>query len=403
MKEEKLLFRKLSRDVFIAAAFVAFIFCILLFTVISGFFPKDEETERDAQIAVLEGNGALSAGGSDAQKESGQGNGAEEQESQEEQAAEQEKSGEKKAVKKVRAKPWFEVLQDNIDGFTDGLFLKKEMVNFNAGLTRWLTGDTYMESTKVLLGKEKWLFYRLEEVLKDYKGTNHFTEDELQDIEENLTDVRDYLEKKKGIRFIAMGIPDKENIYPEYMPDTMPKIRQESRGDKLAEFLQGSTDLTYIYPKEELLKAKEKYEIYYKTDTHWNQLGAFVGLQVFFSQIYGIQVPLENLQFEVYGGFAGDLATIGRLKDDYSIDKVYTFMVDEVDPAQYRNEVLLLIGDSFSGFLQNIAKSYYKKVYMISVSEFTMSMIDRYKPDIVVWENVERNMGYFGKFKLLKQ
>lgn len=359
MEKEKLLSGKGNRDICIATVFVMFILCVPAATLLSGFLPQEG------------------------------------------------KAGQESAVQKTsREESWFEAVQGGIRRFTADLFLKGEMIDFNRNLTRRLTGNRYMESTLVLLGKENWLFYKAKgdgEPLEDYMGTNHFPEEELQTIAGNLTAMRDVLEQERGIRFVAMGIPNKENMYPEYMPDTVPKLNQTSKADQLAEYLRENTDVTYVYLKEALLKAKEDYEIYYKTDTHWNQIGAFVGLQAFFAQVYGTCAAPESVSFEVSGGYAGDLATVARLKDSWCIDTLYTFRVETADPAQHRDEVLLIIGDSFSNYLKDIAGPYYEKVYRVTAAEFTMSMLDRYRPDIVLWELVERKMEIFEQSRLLTQ
>ena len=67
-------------------------------------------------------------------------------------------------------------------------------------------------------------------------------------------------------------------------------------------------------------------------------------------------------------------------------DKVYVFEADSADAAQYHDEVALIIGDSFGGFLSTVAKGYYKDVYWINtkIDGFTMEMVDKYNPDVNV-------------------
>ena len=79
------------------------------------------------------------------------------------------------------------------------------------------------------------------------------------------------------------------------------------------------------------------------------------------------------------------------------------FDADTADKAQYRDEVALVVGDSFSGFLSTIAKGYYKEVHWIYTKDFTMSMLDEYDADVVIWESVERYMETFLNVNLLTQ
>lgn len=384
----KPLIYKWNREMWIAGIFVLFIICVPVFTVISGMFPQSGKDADDKGKNVLEGNGTLN---SSEGIQIGDGGG----------------NGRNDAGKAQGGQDWFRALQGVIGDFTERLYLKDELITVNRELVRLMTGDDYIESTQVLLGKNHWLFYKTEldgNPLLDYKGTNHFTEEELGAMGDNLTAMRDYFEGEKGIRFLVMGLPNKENLYAEYMPDTIPKLVEQSRADQVAEYLWNHTDIDYIYPKEELGKEKETNQVYYTTDTHWNQIGAFVGLQAFFSRAYGTWAATDSVEFLVTDtNFAGDLATIAGITEDYSIDTAYVLNINSVSPEQYRDEVLLVVGDSFSGFLAIVAEPYYKKVYRVEPEKFTMSMLDQYQIDVVLWESVERRIEIFKNTNLLEQ
>lgn len=385
MKKENFLLSNMSREKWIAGVFVLIILCIPVLTIVSRIFPQEMDTDVDAGKAVLQGNGTLSKDNpGDTEFEEQEGAGGEE-------------------------KTWFRSFQGDVYDFTDDLYFKDELISLSMALIKALTGNTYIESTQVLLGKENWLFYKTENEgdgnpLLDYKGINHFSEMELAVMAENLTSLRDYLKQEKDIRFVAMCLPNKENMYPEYMPDIIPKLIEQSRADQVAEYLQRNTDLDYVYPKEMLFQEKEKHQVYYTTDTHWNQIGAFVGLQAFFAQIYGTYADPDSVYFiTADSGFAGDLAAIAGVDDDYSIDTAYALDERSASPEQYHDEVLLIVGDSFSGFLSDVAKPYYKEVYRVETKKFTMSMLDEYQPDIVIWQTVERRIEILKDMNILEQ
>lgn len=365
MKKENFLFFKINRDRLIAAVFIVFILCMPVMTIM---------TDLSAQ-------------------ESGDENPIEEAPADDTQTAE--KQGR------------FEAMQNRINDFTERLYFRKELIAFNTELTALITGNLYIESTQVLLGKDGWLFYKTENdghPIYDYMGINYFTDEELSAMADNLTAMRDYFENERGISFVVMGIPNKENVYPEYMPETVPKVNEASRADQTAAYLWQNTDLNYVYPKAEFLTEKETYQIYYKTDTHWNHIGAFVGLQAMFSQLYGTYAAPGSVHFaEIGQDCAGDLASIAGITEDYSTDTMYALDVSSVDQAQYRDEVVLFVGDSFLDVLSVVAQPYYKEVYAVRTGEFQMSMLDEYEPDVIVWESVERFMEYFLSVNLLAQ
>ena len=378
-----------NRDKWIAVIFMLFIFTLPIVTVVRGFLPQSqEETLTQEQQELLDKNGTMQGGSHGDSTDSST-------ESTGEQTAEQVKT------------PWFTALQNTLNSFTERLCARNKLIAFNSELTSLLTGGTYMESTQVLLGKNNWLFYKTEldgHPLWDYMGINHFTDDELAAIAANLVSMRDGF-NALGVDFYVTALPNKEIIYEEYMPDTVARVDEVSRAEQLADYIWDNTDLVYVYPKQALLDAKAEGQIYYQTDTHWNQKGAFVGMQQLMHEAYGVEAKdLDSVSFDITShDLAGDLAVIGGVADKYNIDTTYVFDTDTADKAQYRDEVALVVGDSFSGFLSTIAKGYYKEVHWIYTKDFTMSMLDEYDADVVIWESVERYMETFLNVNLLTQ
>ena len=378
-----------NRDKWIAVIFMLFIFTLPIVTVVRGFLPQSqEETLTQEQQELLDKNGTMQ-GGSHGDSTDGS------TESTGEQTAEQVKT------------PWFTALQNALNSFTERLCARNKLIAFNSELTSLLTGGTYMESTQVLLGKNNWLFYKTEldgHPLWDYMGINHFTDDELAAIAANLVSMRDGF-NERGVDFYVTALPNKEIIYEEYMPDTVARVDTVSRAEQLAHYIWEITNLVLVYPTQALLDAKAEGQIYYQTDTHWNQKGAFVGMQQLMHEAYGVEAKdLDSVSFDITShDLAGDLAVIGGVADKYNIDTTYVFDADTADKAQYRDEVALVVGDSFSGFLSTIAKGYYKEVHWIYTKDFTMSMLDEYDADVVIWESVERYMETFLNVNLLTQ
>ena len=372
-----------NRDKWIAIAFLAFILILPTVTLVRGFLPQEEATVSEEQNAVLNANGTIQDGNHGSA------------------------SSENNQTAQETKLPWFTRVQNTLNNFTERLFTRTKLIALNTELTSLLTGGTYMESTQVLLGKNDWLFYKTEldgHPVWDYMGINHFTEEELAAIADNLTQTRDYFENERGIDFYIMALPNKEIVYEEYMPDTIARVDEVSRAEQVAEYIWANTDLTYVFPKQAMLDAKEEYQIYYKTDTHWNQVGAFVGIQEMFKEAYGTYADLDSVSFRIDSEtFAGDLATIAGVSDKYANDTVYAFEKESADPAQYRDEVALIIGDSFGGFLSTVAKGYYKDVIWINtkMEDFSMELIDEHNPDVIIWESVERYMETFLNDNLL--
>ena len=370
-----------KRDKYIAIIFLIFILFMPAATVVKNFLPEsenDSSEERD----VLENNGAL-RNDDDIDTE------AEEQEDTSSENPEE--NG-------------FIVLRNDLNNFTEGMFLRKSLIKMNAGLTMLMTGNSYIGSTQLLIGKDKWLFYKREDdghPIWDYMGINHYSSNDLIQITLNLTETRNYL-KELGVDFYVITVPNKEIIYAEYMPDTIVRVDEVSRGEQVANYIREKTDLVFIYPKQAFLDVKENHQVYYATDTHWNQKGAFIGLQEIFKEAYGTYADLDSVKFDIHSeAYAGDLALIGDVADKYSIDTVYSFDLSTADTSQYRDETALVVGDSFSGFLSMIAEGYYSEVHWIDTSQFTMDMVEKYDADVIIWETGERRMDILRDVNLL--
>ena len=372
-----------NRDKWITVVFLAFIMILPLVTVVGNMLPQKQESElSEAEKAVLEQNGTLTK---DDGTQTGSTAGGD--------------------VKAPSGDSGFLRLQKGINTFTDGLFGRTKLIAFNTGLTSLLTGGTYIESTQTLMGKNDMFFYKTEldgKPIWDYMGINHFTEPEMAAIAANLTATRDHL-NAVGIEFYTMCIPNKEIIYAENMPDTIARVNEVSRGEQLAEYLHKNTDLIFVYPKDALMANKDKIQLYYSTDSHSNQIGAFVNMQEFFRMAYGTHAEIDSVTFRTDAtDYAGDLVTMAGLTDKYDIDTVYVFEQDSADRAQYHDQVLLYVGDSFGGFLSQICKGYYKEVYWEDARDFQYSMLDRYDPDVVIWERAERYCEVFSEPILIK-
>ena len=284
-----------------------------------------------------------------------------------------------------------------ISQYTGALVGRYQMIRFNTALTEKLTGGTYMESNEVLLGSDGWLFYKVESdgtPLHDYMGINRFSEDELNVALNHMEEFGNAMESK-GIKFVVMTIPNKEQVYSEYMPLTVPVISDESRLDQLSSFAKKRTGgriagkYPYIDMTDILMEKHNDYPLYYVTDTHWTEEGSFLALQEMMNSLYGKKEAINDVEFVSYPGFVGDLTKISGTMDRFP-DVTYELMDDSVNDELRRKEILFVVGDSFGDAMLHTAEHYYENVYWVRISEYSPELIEEYKPDVVLWECVER-------------
>lgn len=293
-----------------------------------------------------------------------------------------------------------------IKEYTGALVGRFKLINMNTELTKMVSGGSYMESSEVLLGKEGWLFYKTKtdgEPLFDYMGINRFSENEMEEILTHMEGFGNYL-KGRGIKFAVMTAPNKEQVYSEYMPDTILKYEENSRLDALTGFITDKNQgliggrYPYIDTSDVLKNSAKAYQLYYKTDSHWNEQGSFIAFMKLYEALYDREQSREEVSFEESNGFIGDLAKISGTPEKF-IDVTYSLVEDSVDKSLKRDETLLIVGDSFGDSMLHTARHYYKNVYWVRVYDYDNKLIDEYLPDVVVWECVERYLPDFRDYQ----
>ncbi|MBR6918676.1 MAG: hypothetical protein IKN38_10890, partial [Clostridia bacterium] len=134
------------------------------------------------------------------------------------------------------------------------------------------------EYSTTIVGYDGFIFSQ--ETLRDYDGTALMTPDRLDSVVNMVVERNRWVESteggKKKMKMYIVFIPNKNSIYPEYMPKgyTMGTYRPI---DQMVEALRAK-GISVIDGRESLLAAKNANParcLYYKTDTHWNNHGGF--------------------------------------------------------------------------------------------------------------------------------
>jgi len=205
-------------------------------------------------------------------------------------------------------------------------------------------------SKDVILGKDGWLFYGSSTdgtSRQCYDGSMLFAAEELEQIAANLTKTKDRL-AQQGTEFVVFIAPSKERVYSEYMPDYMGEPAQLCMLNQVISYLRAHTDVKVIYPYEEMMaykKAHPEQLLYYQTDTHWNDLGAYIGARALLSEL-GIKTPpLDALNVTKSGNGAGDLASLLNL---WGISDEGNLELEQRDPVQEP----ITISNEFNGRME---------------------------------------------------
>lgn len=303
----------------------------------------------------------------------------------------------------------------------DRLPFRNNMITLNNEIDHYVFNRS--ANTVVIKGKEDWFFYNpggREDTIADYQGTDLLSEEELRQIADNCVRQRDIL-AAQGREFVIFIAPNKERIYPEYMPDFYGEPAERHAAGQICDYLKANTDLHVVYPYDELMQAKARVEenIYYRTDTHWNYIGAYAGTSALLREL-GIGMPAVDdpaVSIRDEGPTSGDLAEMLNMsKQLYGTDREYALRgYDEHacrkekgngrDLTRYRASgadprSLYLVRDSFGTHMLPYIGSQFAESTMRRGQKAAGKDIAAYDPDIVVLETVERRVRKLGTFSV---
>ncbi|HHK4089725.1 TPA: hypothetical protein ACQSSK_002213 [Pseudomonas aeruginosa] len=301
------------------------------------------------------------------------------------------------------------------------------------GMTFYKLGIS-ISPEKVIIGRDGWMFlgdfFENSVTAKRVGVTDSDTAK--TDIIKNVSNGWREWFSSNGVRgyYVLIG-PDKSTIYPENLPDWA-----APSGTSIAQHIYRKSPDIFVYPKNELIniKSRSTAPLYYKTDTHWNTLGAWVSFYALAKRIKSnspdISIPEEPKPEAVIirkrGG--GDLSAFQRIRpyitdaevdlSDSSIRKIHVSQIDfesmekvysgdnfqvtaPVKPLLVRsegalnNKRVLWLRDSFGSAISPFMAATFSETLQLhhqrSSPKVIADLVDRYRPDIVIVTIVERN------------
>jgi len=288
--------------------------------------------------------------------------------------------------------------------FSENFGFRTKLVNIDALLNYNLLGQS--SSPKVIAGKEGWLFFN--DTLDDFTGRSVLNNKSIKQIVRTLELMNEYTEIKGGSFYFTIA-PNKNSIYPEYMP------KRYSLGELnnywfLSNALRYS-DIKFIDLKAFLLDQKIKSDefLYFKTDSHWNNLGTLISYEYILTKIDATTNLKRTDNYIKEKSWTGDLYRMlfpeGVFKDEdfiYNIAKNYTsikpFGVEDINitTTLKKSETdinsgkkLFIFRDSFFNSLIKFVSNDFLKVKYSRQVPYPLDKID---DEIVILEIAERNI-----------
>ena len=276
----------------------------------------------------------------------------------------------------------------------------------------------------ILTGQDGWLYALEENMLNNFLGVSTLTHRQLQAWQAELENRRDKLAAKR-VKYLFVVTPNKESVYPEYLPQWLQDHSAATKTDQFVNYMRLHSTVKILDLRPVLKNAGTNYALFYKTDTHWNLMGAYVGCEAIVSNLAD-QVPeltpLPLTDFFVFrkNGLGGNIARVAGWLT-LPEDNLYGFQpgpqlampryygpTNQIDAMRFgtlpvpecelisatnsqRSVRAVIFGDSYTFQLAPFLGCYFGET-VIFRHNFNFNEIDTIKPAVVIDEKVERRL-----------
>ena len=273
-----------------------------------------------------------------------------------------------------------------------------------------------IRNSRAFKGKNDWFYYIASNDgnnLSDFYKTNLLTEQELESFKNSVKKTSKWCEDN-DIKYLFVIGPNKHSVYPENYVDDRPE--GITRADQMISIFN-ELGITCVYPRDYLIEQKNKNTspLYYETDTHWNNLGAFYAFTQIKNEIEKIFPNIEfskiDFDFEVtYSETAGDILPMLGIKKAKStqiavrprngeFSDYFEYVKNEGKDGvitKGKNENLpkaVVFRDSFYTALTPYFSTMFSAVEYNwrRLTEDDKKNLLENKPDLIVFESVERS------------
>lgn len=299
------------------------------------------------------------------------------------------------------------------DYFQDHLGLRDQLIQIDTCNPCKIKVSTTIG--RAIEGKNGWYFYTDPSDgnnLMDFYKRNLFNEIQIEQFSKKICETVEWC-KEQNIDCIFLIGPNKHTIYGENYPYERPD--GITRADQITQIFN-TLGVNYVFPRDYIVSKKREfnYPLYYETDTHWNQAGAYLASTLLKEKIQNIfpetKFPEIEYDISIYESeTGGDLLPMLKLAQakstqisltpiGHSNNDFYSYVTNEgrdnvhTKGANKRLPRALIYRDSFFSALEPFVSplfseaEYHWKNFETSDKDYVL----KYKPDIIIFESVER-------------
>jgi integrase len=215
--------------------------------------------------------------------------------------------------------------------------------------------------------------------------------------------------EQHGCAYAVLIPPNAHSVYPEDLPRRISTAPRRPVHELLSHLSRHVPHVPVVYPLAELVARKRTTEVFPRTETHWNEVGAFVAYRALLDALPQA-VPMRRLDeddvwyFELSG--PGDLGIKrrlpaksphlfayprhpdARLVSDNMVEGTGNVIVTECPVAP--RETCVVFGDSYSfGLLPFLAETFGRLVFA-QAPAIDMELVERERPGLVLTVTTER-------------
>ena len=285
------------------------------------------------------------------------------------------------------------------DYFSDNFAFRQELSTADALIKAKVFKTSNQE--RVVLGKDGWLYYS--ESMHDYLGEDLMSEREIHSAARVLYLLQENCEAK-GVSFLFTIAPNKNSLYPEFMPDNYIRTDEPTNFERLRNEMS-SYDINFVDLHAAFLN--DERIMYHRWDSHWNNEGATFAVDLLLDELSKEHYDYTEEPYKIEASHRGDLYNIlypslDALDDNFIYEKEHEYTyVNDVKSTE--DPIILTQNSDAEGSLVMFRDSYGNATIPYIADEYQRGFFSKGQPvdldqttyqnaDTVIYEIVERNI-----------